>query len=665
MKMIMTMSIMMLIMMLMIMLTMTLMTIMLMTMIMTTKMMMIIMTMMMTTKMMTVMMTIIMTIIMMLMTIMLMMTMLELTHSRAYGWETRDWRLEERDTRLGHTLLVTSLAGASRLKQLSLERLATDQMMTVLAGSCPLLTYLNISSSKVTDRGLVTLAGVEAGPEVRRPRLARECKKKAESQSSGGVSNVSVRWRPVSGRGCPRLTHLEAENLLILTWHKPNLLYKDYATVPLDCGFVALLDSLPDLTVLNTEVAGRAILAWQKLTKKLGQSSRTLRLEVLVEARPTESLLAQAGKVCPWLREVRVDWAQFVPDNKVSRESWMAHLPSLPALQSLVTSEIDHKSGALDQLLNSPVGPRLTNLHLQELWSLNFSLLAAVKDCCSSLERFVVFLTVKDWTGPLGSMAGIHIEKDQELEFNTGNLRRLREVHLMGPFPSSVTRYLLDTSPDLETLTLSVDWPDPACCNILPDTRMDYLGTNYIKQVMAGNSLVKVRELHLMTQYSRGKKYLDSEFAQFILKSLPGLEHLGCFRCWNMTLRQRREAREFALTKSLKAVQGGRIVVDQDSKPRPSENIGDFRNIFDPDKMKSSCLWLPVKPMSTFSFFEEVAEMFVGPDNIWPPDFPGLEDNGNLAANNFELSDSSEESSDDDDEEAEGGLGLEPICSIM
>ena len=130
-----------------------------------------------------------------------------------------------------------------------------------------------------------------------------------------------------------------------------------------------------------------------------------------------------------------------------------------------------------------------------------------------------------------------------------------------------------------------------------------------------------------------------------------------------MTLRQRREAREFALTKSLKAVQGGRIVVDQDSKPRPSENIGDFRNIFDPDKMKSSCLWLPVKPMSTFSFFEEVAEMFVGPDNIWPPDFPGMEDNGNIAGNDL-LSDSSD-TSDSDEEDQEPPVGLEPICSIM
>ena len=536
-------------------------------------------------------------------------------------------------------------------------------MMCVVGGNCPLLSYLNISSSKVTDRGLLAVAGVEAGPEVRRPRLARQCKARPDSEvRAGQVRNVTVSWRKLPGRGCPRLSHLEAENLLSLTWYKPNLLYKDYAAVPLDCGFVAVLDSLP-VRVLNTEVGGRAVLAWSKLIKKLGQSCRSLELEVLVDARPTESLLQQVGRLCPRLREVRVDWAQFVPDNKVSRETWLTSLPSLPALHSLVTSEIDHKSQALDHLLASAVGPRLTNLHLQELWSLNFSLLAAIKECCSSLERLVIFLTVKDWTGPLGAMSGIHIEKDKELEVNTGNLRRLKQVHLMGPFPSSVTRYLLDTSPHLDTLTLSVDWPDPACCNILPDTRLDYLGTNYVRQVMQGNNLAMVRELHLMTQYSRGKKYLDTEFAQFILKTLPRLEHLGCFRCWNMTLRQRREARQFAITKSLKAESGGHIVVDQDTKPRPSENVGDFRNIYDPDKMSSSCLWLPVKPMSTFSFFEEVAEMFVGPDNIWPPDFPGMEDNGNIPGNDL-LSDSSD-TSDSDEEDQEPPVGLEPICSIM
>ena len=547
-------------------------------------------------------------------------------------------------------------------------------MMAVVSRTCPLLAFLNISGSKVTDTGLLMIAGLEESEDLRRPRLSRQCKQEggAVEAESGGqfrVRNVVVRWRQVQAQGCLQLTHIQADNLLGLAWHKPSLLYKDYSSVPLDSGFVALLSALPLLTILNTEVGGRAVIAWSRLSKKLQQKSPRLGLEVVVEARPTERLLQQLSLVCPRLRELRVDWAGLVSsDNTVSREAWLGSLSVLPAsLESLVTSEIDHKSQALTEaLLATSLGGRLTNLHLQELWSLNFSLLAAIKQSCSNLRRLVIFLTVKDWTGPLGAMAGIHIERDAELEFGSGNLARLEEIHLMGPFSSSVTRYLLDTSPDLTSLTLSVDWPDPASCNILPDTRLDFLGTAYIKQVMQGNSLARVREVHLMTQYSRGKKYLDSEFASFIMKSLPALQHCGCFRCWNMTLKQRREARAVAVSRNLN------ITVDQDTKPRPSENVGDFRNIYEPDKMKSSCLWLPVKPMSTFSFFEEVAEMFVGPDNIWPPNFPELaeelENGGPGGDNNHGLdsdSDSSDDDSSDEDEDEEAQVGLWPICCIM
>ena len=80
-----------------------------------------------------------------------------------------------------------------------------------------------------------------------------------------------------------------------------------------------------------------------------------------------------------------------------------------------------------------------------------------------------------------------------------------------------------------------------------------------------------------------------------------------------MTLRQRRrEARTFAVTKN-------------------------FRNIYEADNVKSSCLWLPVNPEFTFSFFEELS------------DFPGLAGNGNIDGNNVGL-DTSSDSSDDEQE---------------
>ena len=69
---------------------------------------------------------------------------------------------------------------------------------------------------------------------------------------------------------------------------------------------------------------------------------------------------------------------------------------------------------------------------------------------------------------------------------------------------------------------------------------------------------------------------------------------------------------------------------------------------------------------------EEVAEMFVGPDNIWPPNFPELaeelENGGPGGDNNHGLdsdSDSSDDDSSDEDEDEEAQVGLEPICCIM
>ena len=196
---------------------------------------------------------------------------------------------------LRHSLLFSSLSTATRLKQLSLEKLATDSLLSAVSEHCPLLTSLNISHSKVTDAGLLMLAGVEA---ERRPRLERRCKSPTEplpSSEGGVVRNITVWWRSVPGRGCPRISHLEAEDLSRLDWSNTGLgqHYKDYTTVPLDCGFVALLDSLPSLTFLNTEVAGRAVLAWARLMRNLSQTSRRLDLEVLVDGRPSENLLRQ------------------------------------------------------------------------------------------------------------------------------------------------------------------------------------------------------------------------------------------------------------------------------------------------------------------------------------------------------------------------------------
>ena len=80
---------------------------------------------------------------------------------RPHGLENRDWTLMPHDTRLGPTLILTSLQEAVRLTHLSLERLATDEMMSTIAQSCRQLNFLNINNSKVTDEGILALCGLE------------------------------------------------------------------------------------------------------------------------------------------------------------------------------------------------------------------------------------------------------------------------------------------------------------------------------------------------------------------------------------------------------------------------------------------------------------------------------------------------------------------------
>ena len=507
---------------------------------------------------------------------------------------------------LCHSMLFSSLTTATRLKQLSLEKLATDQIMSAVSEHCYLLTTLNISHSKVTDAGLFMVAGVEA---ERRPRLARRCKMRTEPLSSSGggvVRNITVWWRPIQGRGCPRLSYLEAENLTSLDWSSTGHgQYKDFTTVPMDCGFVALLDSLP-LTFLNSEVTGRAVLAWSKLKRNLSQTSRRLQLEVLVDSRPTENLLRQVVRVCPNLREVRVDWNKFIPDNTPSRDAWLEVLPTIPALESLVSTEIDHKINykyQADTFLINSIGSKLTKLHLQQLRAVTFSLLRSIKENCTNLEKLAFFMT-----GKLGFRGVLEIEKDDHLQKNSGNLSKLREFHLMGPFPSSVSRYLLDTSPDLETLTLSVDWPESNSFNILPDKRVDFLGINYMKQVMQGNSLSKVKEVHLLVQHYRGRKNLNKDFAKFVMGNLPSLQHMGGFKGWNMSSRQKKEVRAFQVSENLN------ISIDPDSPVKPSSG---FSKIFAGNQLNSSCLWLPVDPLPPGLWMDLVAGIFVqlGPED--------------------------------------------------
>jgi len=558
-------------------------------------------------------------------------------------------------TRIGHTILSTSLENSDRLTHLALEKVATDSLLELVARTACQLSYLNINNSKVTDLGLVSLCGLQ-WREVRvgRPSLARVCKVPEQEKELGQVMNKMPRWERKQGQGCLKLSHLEATGLSCLMWQNPSTTYTEYQAAPLDCGFVAVLEYLP-VRILSTEVGGRSVVAWLKGKRRARLEVIPLKLEVLVESHPTPTMLEQVATVCPALKEVRVDWFQFYAPTASSREDWVSSLSHLPTLSSLFTSDIDHKTEQLISLLPTR-GQYLTRLHLQELWCFKYSLLRSIKRSCTNLEKLVVLMTCKE---VVGAVAQIYVEKDVDIALENSvhnpGLVKLRELHLMGPFGSQLVRFLLSGSHNLTSLTLAIEWPDPAFCNVVPSSRRDFLGRDYLQDVMQGNCLNHIQELHFMAQYARGRKYLTKDFAMYLIKNLLTLKHFGTIRLWNMTAGERREVRKYVKSNNIA------LTIDPDSDPRPSENSGDFRNIFVSNKCEYACSWLPVKQASTFSFFEEVADMFAEPALFWPE---GLEDSDEDNSNDDGDSNDEFEVVDDDDQE-HIHVGLDPLCAIQ
>jgi len=583
---------------------------------------------------------------------------------RPHRLESGDWSNANLGSRLGHTLITASLETGRSLTHLALEKLGTDAMLGVVGRTAPALQYLNISHSKVTDRGLLDLCGLRAGRgDTGRARLARGCKAGPATHEWGVVRNLIPRWEQDPGRGCRALQHLEATSLSSLTWHKPYQAYAEYQTVPFDCGFVAMLDCLP-LRILNTEVGGRAVATWSRWKRRSRPVSapQLPLLEVLVEGHPTAALLTQVAATCPALREVRVDWCQFYSASSPSREDWLPALTSVPRLAALLTSDIDHKTDQLRTLLPA-LGPSLTRLHLQELWHLKYSLLSSIKQSCTGLTKLVVLMTCKE---VVGAVAQIHVEKDVDLSLEMGDtgdrgLQRLEELHLMGPFPSQLVRYLVShTCPGLTSLSLAVEWPEPALCNISPDGRKDYLGSNFFLELLKGNNLTNITELHLMAQNARGRKYLEKEFAMFLFKQFPKLKHLGTFKLWNMTLKQKKDIKAHLINNNLN------ITIDFDSQPRPSDYEGDFRSIHVSNRAEAACSWLPIKAVNTFTFFEDFADMIAEPAIFWPGnELDDGDDDFDNHENGNDSNDEDEVDVDDDVDQEPLPIGLEPICVIQ
>ena len=172
-------------------------------------------------------------------------------------------------------------------------------------------------------------------------------------------------------------------------------------------------------------------------------------------------------------------------------------------------------------------------------------------------------------------------------------------------------------------------------------------------EVMQSNSLENIEELHLMAQYPRGRKLLTKEFALHLIKTFSHLKHFGIIRLWNMASSERREFRTYVKANNLD------LVIDSDTEARPSENNGFFRNIFVPNKCEAACSWLPVRKVHTFSFFEEVADMFAEPALLWPGGFEASDDESNDEGGE------SDEEFDLENDQEHVQVGFDPLRNIQ
>jgi len=510
------------------------------------------------------------------------------------------------------------------------------------------LKYLNISGSVVTDQGLLDLCGIESNHRSStRPMLSRKCKM-TDTKVPGLVKNMPPQWVQIPGRGATKLQHIEAMKLHSLQWHMDKTFqYTDYPAVPLDAGFVALLTFLPQLKILNTEVAGRVVVSYVRGRQKHRGNVKPLGLEVLIEAHPSPALVETVVGVCPQLKEVRVDWFQVLHPHNTSREDWVQHIDKIQGLTRLHSTDIDYKT---DKLLSAlpAVGKNLVVLHLQELWSLRYSLVLAVKQHCPLLEQLALLMTSKD---VVGSIAQISLDKDVNLSFGThqkNRLDRLEQVHLVGPYGCEFVRYTLSGCPSIKSLTLGIEWPDPAFCNVQPTARKDLLGKEYLEEVRSNNRLDNLEELHLLAQYGRGRAKLNKEFADYVLAEFKHLKHLGTFRFWNLT------QQEISVIRHNNRKINRDITTDEDFTTRHSQGKNKFLYNYTPGRGEAACSWLPLRSPA-FAFIDEVAEILAGPPIPW-------DDNDSDSDSSID-EEFLDDSSDDEDEDMQ--IPFDPFCIIQ
>lgn len=558
------------------------------------------------------------------------------------------------ETSMGISILHFALMEGFRLVNLNLERCGCDSILRLIAQVARNLKYLQISESHVSDQGLLYLCGVQKRIPSTRQNPTRACKEIWNEKAKGVEDRVQKFVKVGDGAtGCLELEHLEANNLAAIDWPGVQRLpsyrgYKECQSVPLDSGFVTILTHLRKLRVFLTEISGRVVHSYIRLHRKGRKSCPPLALEVMSESNLTPTLMSSLESVCPRLSELRVNWSDLFHHQTSHREDWIDQM-SLVKPSCIRSKEIDFRTDKLANALTH-CGENITTMDLRELCIFRYSNFRALKTSCPNLTHLTLAMTTKNI---FTSISRIEVDKDANLDFlplSKNKLTCLKTVHLSGPFGHSVVKYLLKGAESITSLSLGIEWLDPAFCSTQPENRNDFLGKEYLEEILTSCSLSKLEELHLYAQYRRGRHRLTKECAEFVLGRFQSLRHLGNFNFWNLSRPEKNEV--ISATRSLNR----EMVFDEDLyTSNTSYSYNDqFEYCYIEDRGSYACNNICLKKDNT-GFLSDFFEVLAGPPELF----------ADVESDESETDEDLWSDDDVDNDNLVVNADIEPVCVIM
>ena len=152
----------------------------------------------------------------------------------------------------------------------------------------------------------------------------------------------------------------------------------------------------------------------------------------------------------------------------------------------------------------------------------------------------------------------------------------------VGPFGPDVTSYMIKGANHIKNLALVINWMDPSYCSVQPSSDKDYIGTEYLKELLKVNLLDQITQLHLSGRDKKSRAKLDKECVGYVLTTFGAtLKHLGNFYYWNL------KNERWNLINEITA-QNRSIVMEEHLKSGKGEKI-DFHKKYVEDRLSFSC----------------------------------------------------------------------------